>query len=293
MEHKPVMPLETIECLNIKADGIYIDCTLGGGGHSREIAGLLSPAGRLISIDWDEAALERAGDEFGKFCNVKLACGNFADLAAIAAGSGVESADGVLFDLGFSSTQVDAPERGFSFRKPGPLDMRYNKNNPLTAEKIVNEYPENRLAEILTEYAQEQFAGRIAGAIISGRNAKRITETSELVDVIRYAVPSWYRRRRIHFATKTFQALRMAVNGEMDNVSKGLAAACEILAPGGRLAVISFHSLEHRLVKNIFTACEEQGQLKLVAKKPVFPTRKEMIGNRRSRSAQLRCAEKL
>jgi len=293
MEHVPVMPHEVTKYLNIQTNGVYIDCTFGGGGHSKSILSMLSPNGRLISIDWDKETIRDNGPKFSDYENFTLICGNFADLSNIVEKLKIVKIDGILFDLGFSSGQIGDRKRGFSFLGEAPLDMRYNEDNPLTAQILLNNYPQDYLEDILKNYAQERFFKSIANGIIKYRKEKKIETTRELVEIIKRTTPGWYHHRRIHLATKTFQALRMAVNGEIKNIENGIKSAINLISSGGRIAVISFHSMEHRCVKNIFREAKQNNLVIPVVKKSVIPSESEMIANPRSRSSQLRIVEKV
>lgn len=307
--HYSVLAEECIEALAIKPDGVYVDCTLGMGGHSLLIARRLGPGGRLISIDRDETALKRAGERLRSFEDrLTLVKGNFGDLGEILAGLNVEQADGVLFDLGVSSPQLDEAERGFSYMADAPLDMRMDQSQGITARDIVNGWSAQELKRIFYDFGEERYAPRIAEAIVRSRQKKDIETTFELVEIIREAMPAAALREKQHPAKRCFQALRIAVNDELEAVSKALSSAAEVLAPGGRLAVISFHSLEDRIVKNAIAA-REKGcvcprdfpvcacgfiqTLKSVTKKPIIPSADELDENPRSRSAKLRVAERV
>ena len=308
-KHYSVLLNECIESLEIKPDGIYIDGTLGMGGHSLEIAKRLGPSGRLISIDRDQRAIERAGARLAEYMDrVTLVHGNFRDLGAIMDAQNVERADGMLFDLGVSSPQLDESERGFSYMADAPLDMRMDESEVLTAKIIVNTWPEERLKRILYDFGEERFAPRIAAAIVRQRQLHEIETTQQLVEVIRSAMPGHALREKQHPAKRSFQAIRIAVNDELEAVSEMLSTAMDRLAPGGILAVISFHSLEDRLVKNAI-ASREKGctcprdfpvctcgfvqTMKSVTRKPILPSEKELEENPRSRSAKLRVARRI
>ena len=308
-KHYSVLLNECIESLEIKPDGIYIDGTLGMGGHSLEIARRLGPSGRLISIDRDQRAIERAGARLAEYMDrVTLVHGNFRDLGAIMDAQNVERADGMLFDLGVSSPQLDESERGFSYMADAPLDMRMDESEALTAKIIVNTWPEERLKRILYDFGEERFAPRIAAAIVRQRQLHEIDTTQQLVEVIRSAMPGHALREKQHPAKRSFQAIRIAVNDELEAVSEMLSTAMDRLAPGGILAVISFHSLEDRLVKNAI-ASREKGctcprdfpvctcgfvqTMKSVTRKPILPSEKELEENPRSRSAKLRVARRI
>jgi 16S rRNA (cytosine1402-N4)-methyltransferase len=308
-KHYSVMLTECVESLEIKPGGIYIDGTLGMGGHSLEIAKRLGPGGRLISIDRDMRAIERAGKRLSEYMDrVTLVHGNFRDLGAIMDAQGVEKADGMLFDLGVSSPQLDESERGFSYMADAPLDMRMDESEAVTAKTIVNTWPEDKLKRILYDFGEERYAPRIASAIAREREKKEICTTLELVDIIRGAMPAQALREKQHPAKRSFQAIRIAVNDELEAVSEMLSTAMDRLAPGGILAVISFHSLEDRLVKNA-VASREKGctcprdfpvctcgfvqTMKSVSRKPILPSEEELTENPRSRSAKLRVARRI
>ncbi len=308
MEHVPVLLKECIEGLAIKPDGIYIDGTLGRAGHSLEIAQRLG-RGRLIGIDKDEAAIAEAGKLLGGFGDkVTLVRGDFRDLGAILDGQGIPKADGMLFDLGVSSPQLDDAARGFSYMADAPLDMRMDKNAALSAYDIVNEWTESELKSILFKYGEERYAPRIAASIVKKRDNKKIESTLELVDIIRSAIPGKALREKQHPAKRSFQAIRIAVNDELGAIEEMLRTAPDRLNIKGRLCVISFQSLEDRLVKNAI-AKREKGctcppdfpvcvcgfvpTLRNITKKPVLPGPEELEHNTRSRSAKLRIAERI
>ncbi|MGN1002988.1 MAG: 16S rRNA (cytosine(1402)-N(4))-methyltransferase RsmH [Oscillospiraceae bacterium] len=307
-KHYPVLLNECIEALNIRPEGVYVDGTLGMGGHSEQIAKRLS-TGRLIAIDRDERAIERAGERLAPYKDrVTLVHGNFSQLAEILDQRGIERVDGMLFDLGVSSPQLDETERGFSYMANAPLDMRMDESESLTAWFIVNKWPEEKLRRILYDFGEERYAPRIASAIVERRKAAPIDSTLQLVDVIKGAMPAAALREKQHPAKRSFQAIRIAVNNELEAVSELMATAPDRLAPSGRLAVISFHSLEDRIVKNAI-ASRERGctcprdfpvctcgfvqTLKSVTRKPILPSEKELEENPRSRSAKLRVAERV
>jgi 16S rRNA (cytosine1402-N4)-methyltransferase len=295
---------ETVDLLAVKPDGVYIDCTLGGGGHSEELLKKLNEKGRLISIDRDTAAIARCQELFkGYPGRADLVHGNFEDMAEIARAQGAEQVDGIMMDLGFSSFQVDEAERGFSFMQDGPLDMRMDLTQPFSAADLVNTADEADLANVIFKYGEERMSRRIAKAIVEARNEKPFTTTGELALVIERVKP---RKGRQHPATKTFQALRMEVNREMECLENGLAGALEILRPGGRLAVITFHSLEDRYVKQVFkrhrvrTESLQQGGVREIFEAPpvdwvnrnaVVASAAELEKNPRARSAKLRVVE--
>jgi len=291
--HKPVLLKEVLEILDPRPGQSFIDATINGGGHAQEILEKIGRHGKLLGIDWDCGLLKklRESAEFKKFSNLILACENYANLGSISAKHHFGPAAGILFDLGFSSHHLEESKRGFSFLRNGPLDMRYNpKTNDLSAEKIINTWPVEAIEDILQNYGEERYARRIAGAIADVRRNKGISTTEELSKIILRAVP---RRERIHPATRTFQALRIAVNGELENIKQGLGAAEKVLASGGKIAVISFHSLEDRIIKNFFKEKSREGVLKIITKKPIIASREEEKANPRSRSAKLRAAQKL
>ena len=308
MEHVSVLLDECIRYLNIKPDGIYVDGTLGMGGHSEAIASRLT-TGRLIAIDRDDRALAYAGKRLERFgTRVTLRKGNFSDLGALLDSAGVETADGMLFDLGVSSPQLDVAERGFSYSQDAPLDMRMDESAPLTAGEILNGWSEAELRSIFWRYGEERYAGRIAAAIVERRETAPIRSTGELVDIIRKTMPAAALREKQHPAKRCFQALRIAVNDELGSLERMLEQAPDRLAPGGRLLVISFHSLEDRIVKEAIRkrengctcpkdfpvcTCGFVQTLRSVTRKPVTPSQKETERNPRARSAHLRIAEKV
>lgn len=285
--HIPVMAEEVLELLSPRSGGIYVDCTLGAGGHAERILEASGPDGLLIGIDVDESALKVAGERLKRFGGrVKLIHANFAELNRILDELGIDGVDGVLMDLGVSWMQLSDPERGFSFQMDGPLDMRMDRRNPVTAMKVVNGLSEEELRRIIREYGEERFADRIARKIVSMREIAPITTTGQLARLIESAVPS--RARRIHPATRTFQAIRIYVNRELENLERGLEAAIQRLRSGGRICVISFHSLEDRIVKRAF---KSSPKLRVLTRKPLRPSEDEIRRNPRSRSAKLRAAE--
>ena len=305
--HKPVLLRECLEGLKIRPEGTYVDGTLGRAGHSREIAARLT-TGRLICIDRDQAALDAAEDRLAGYLDkVTLIHGNFGDLAGLLDERGIAGVDGMLFDLGVSSPQLDDPERGFSYMHDAPLDMRMDRSEALTAHTVVNEWSQEELRRILWQYGEERYAPQIAAAIVRRRAEAPIATTLELVDVIRSAMPAQALREKQHPAKRSFQAIRIAVNDELAAVDRMLHAAVPRLAPGGRLCVISFHSLEDRIVKNALAelakgctcppdfpvcVCGKTPQVRLTPRKPILPTAEEIEENPRARSAKLRVAEK-
>jgi 16S rRNA (cytosine1402-N4)-methyltransferase len=291
--HIPVLQKEAIEYLDPKPNDNFIDCTFGEGGHSLEILERTAPLGKLLGIDLDDSQIKNLKLKNKNYKNrLILVNDNYANLEEITKGR-IKKVSGILLDLGFSSWHTDESKRGFSFLRNEPLDMRYNTQSQLTAEKILNYWSESDIEKILKEYGEEQFSRQIAAGIIEARKVIQINKTFQLLEIIKKSVPGWYMGKKIHFATKTFQALRMAVNGELDNLEKVLPQTIEVLKEGGRLVIISFHSLEDRIVKNFLKDKEKEGLLKILTKKPVQPGEKEIIINNRSRSAKLRAAEKI
>lgn len=309
--HRPVLLEECIEHLNIKSDGIYVDGTLGGAGHSSEIYRRLGKEGTLVGIDRDAFAVETSEKRLkalGGQARLVIARGNFMDMRNICQRNGISGVDGILLDIGVSSHQLDEAERGFSYQNDAPLDMRMDKTQELNAAVIVNEYEEAEIKDIIREYGEERWAARIAAFIVEARKRKKIETTGELVDIIKAAIPSAARREGPHPAKRTFQALRIAVNNELGALEKAVDEAVELLRPGGRLCIITFHSLEDRIVKVKFQekakpctcpkeypvcVCGRIPVAKLITRKPVLPSEKEVEENPRSRSAKLRVLEKL
>lgn len=307
-KHISVLLNECIENLNIRPDGIYVDGTLGMGGHSEQILKRLT-SGRLIGIDRDESAIARAGERLKEYSDrLTLVHSNFSDVAAVLDELGIDGVDGMLFDLGVSSPQLDESERGFSYMNDAPLDMRMDNSSELTAWNVVNEWAEEELVRILFDYGEERYARRIAARIAEKRAVKPIETTLELVDIIKSAMPAAALREKQHPAKRSFQAIRIAVNNELGEVEDMMRTAPDKLKTGGRLCVISFHSLEDRIVKNGI-ASRENGctcpreapictcgfvqTLKKVNRKPILPGEDELKENPRSRSAKLRVAEKV
>ena len=312
--HIPVLLAECLEYLNLETQHTFVDATLGGAGHSLEVAKRLGSDGLLIGIDQDESALAAARLKLGTLPDgtrprIELLHGNFGELDELLLSAEVPGIDAILFDLGVSSPQIDLPSRGFSFKENGPLDMRMDPGkSTLTAAEIINTYNAADLARIIRAYSDERWASRIAEFIVREREKAPITESAQLVDVIKAAIPASARRAGGHPAKRTFQALRIEVNGELDVLRRGLDAAVRWLNPGGRIAVISYHSLEDRIVKDAFAsfadrctcppdlpvcACGRKPILNVITRRPVLPTEEEVERNPRARSAKLRVAERL
>lgn len=308
-EHQPVLLREAITGLRIKPHGTYVDCTVGGAGHSTHIARQLSASGCLVGLDQDDAALTVARERLAQFdCRIELVKRNFRYLSDVLNELQIEHVDGVLFDIGVSSYQLDESERGFSYNHEAVLDMRMDQSNPLSAYHIVNEWEAGDIARILWKYGEERFSRRIAQAIIDFRERKRIETTTELSDIIKRAIPAAARRQGPHPARRSFQAIRIAVNDELVALEKGLDAAVKKTVKGGRICVITFHSLEDRIVKETFRSlsegctcppdfpvcvCSNKRMLRIVNRKPILPSEDEVKQNARARSAKLRIAEKL
>ena len=307
--HVSVLLRECIEALQIKPNGIYVDCTTGGGGHSLEIAKRLTDGGRLIAIDRDEDALRAAGKRLADFADrVTFVHSNYAMLQSVLADLGIPGVDGVLADLGVSSYQLDTAERGFSYMQDAPLDMRMDREQPLRAYDVVNTYSEEELRQILYDFGEEKFARNIAANIVKKRSERPIETTLELAELVKASMPKTAREGGHHPAKRTFQAIRIEVNSELSSIPPALDAAVHALNPGGRIAVITFHSLEDRLVKQKFAAlssgctcprefpvcvCGKKPVVRVITKKPVTAGEDELEVNPRSRSAKLRVAEKI
>jgi 16S rRNA (cytosine1402-N4)-methyltransferase len=289
LAHVPVLWREAIEILNVRPDGFYIDATLGAGGHAEGILRRLE-SGKLLGIDRDPAALAAAQERLKSFGEKLIAMrGNFAQIDALHAASGLPPADGLLADLGMSSLQVEDASRGFSFKAPGPLDMRMDPTTGARAADLVNQMSERELADLIFKLGEERHSRRIARAIVKGRPYRL---TTELAQVVTRAIPSRAALHHIHPATRTFQALRLAVNRELESLESLLAQALGVLKPGGRVVVLSFHSLEDRMVKRAFQAWQHQGRAQILTRKVVRPSEEELRDNPRSRSAKLRAAER-
>lgn len=306
--HVSVLLNECLEGLNIKENGIYVDGTLGGAGHSSEILKRLSKEGRLIGIDQDTDALKAAKERLKDYSNVTFVHSNFSNIENVLNNLNIDGVDGILMDLGVSSYQLDEGERGFSYMKDAPLDMRMNRENDFSAYNVVNEYSEEDLYRIIRDYGEEKFAKRIASFIVENRQEKNIETTLELVEIIKNAIPAKARREGPHPAKRTFQAIRIEVNSELSILNKTVEDGVEKLNKGGRMAIITFHSLEDRIVKNKFRdlavscrcpkefpvcVCGEKAKVKIISRKAIEPTKEEVEINPRSRSAKLRVIEKL
>jgi len=290
-KHIPVLLNEVLDLVCIKREGTYIDCTVGEGGHSEAILDIIHPKGFLVGIDCDESILETAEDRLGKFAgSFKLVHDNFFNIIDICNRLNIKAVDGIILDVGISSYQIDNPERGFSFNKDGPLDMRMDRSSNITAQSLINNSSYDELTKIFFEYGEERYSRKIASKIISERNKRSIQTTFELVSTIKKAIP--FRRYRIHPATRVFQALRIAANNELRNLSDAITDGFSLLKKEGRMGVISFHSLEDRIAKNKFKEFKINEQAKIITKKPLTATKEELNKNIRSRSAKLRVAEK-
>lgn len=307
-KHVSVLLNECIEGLNIKDNGIYVDGTLGGGGHSSEILKNLSDKGLLIGIDQDRDALKAASARLQNYKNVKYVHNNFYNVDSILNELGIEKIDGMLMDLGVSSYQLDTGDRGFSYMQDAPLDMRMNRDNLLSAYEVVNNYDEEELYRIIRDYGEEKFAKRIARFIVEKREEKNIETTLELVEIIKAAIPAKARREGPHPAKRTFQAIRIEVNSELSILNKAIEDGVNRLNKGGRMAIITFHSLEDRIVKLKFkelaTACTcpkgfpicicgGKAKVKIISRKAIEPSKEEVDENPRSRSAKLRVIERI
>jgi 16S rRNA (cytosine1402-N4)-methyltransferase len=307
--HVSILLQECIDSLNIRPDGVYVDATLGGAGHSLHIAQKLSPEGRLICIDRDDMALENARDRLRDYLDrVTLVKSDFRYIRQALASCGVEQADGILFDLGVSSPQLDIAERGFSYNQDARLDMRMDQQQALSAYEVVNEWDRAELRRILFEYGEERYAPQIAAAIERARAQKPIETTGELAEIIRGAMPAAARHEKQHPAKRSFQAIRIAVNDELMAVEEAMEQSIACLAPNGRLAVITFHSLEDRIVKTAYRkaaqgctcpkdfpvcVCGKKPKIRLITRKPMQPGKSEIAENPRARSAKLRVCEKI
>jgi len=294
MIHKPVLVKEVLEYLDPKENENFIDATVGGAGHAIEILRKNGPSGRLLGIDLDKDQIENSRLSLSDFNErIVLVHDSYSNIKEVVKNVNLRPVDGILLDLGFSSWHLEEAGRGFSFQKDEELDMRYNNKNGLTAQIIVNEYPEEKIEEILRNFGEEKFARQIAKKIIDQRKFKKISSTFELKNIIQEAISKKFHYGKIHFATRTFQALRIAVNKELDNLNEFLPQSIEILSKGGRLAIISFHSLEDRIVKHFLKEAEDSGHIKILTKKPIIASDKEILTNPRARSAKLRAIIKI
>lgn len=304
--HKSVLLEESIEALNLKKGDVVVDATLGSSGHSREILKKIGDEGKLIGIDFDKKNITESDIKSDK--RVLLINENFSNIEEIMAQAGIEKVDSILADLGYSSDQLEDPEYGMSFLKEGRLNMRLDGRDDLTAFQVVNEYDQEKLEKIIRDFGEEKFARRIASGIVEKRKEKNIETTKELAEIIKSCIPARQANQKIHPATRTFQAIRIEVNAELENLESFLKGSIKSLKRGGRLAVISFHSLEDRIIKNIFRenargcicpsdfpqcVCGKEPQLKVITKKPIVAQVDEVMENPRSRSAKLRVAEKI
>ncbi len=306
--HKSVLLFETIENLKIKPDGIYVDGTLGGGGHSFQILKQLGDGGRLIGIDQDEDALKAAGERLAIFEDkVTTVRSNYCHMKQVLSDLGIKKVSGIVLDLGVSSYQLDEPERGFTYREDVTLDMRMDRRNPKTAKDIVNEYSEMELFRIIRDYGEDKFAKNIAKHIVAAREEKEIETTGELIEIIKAAIPAKVRATGGHPAKKTFQAIRIELNAELEVLQNSLDEMIDLLEDGGRICIITFHSLEDRIVKTCFKknenpctcppefpvcVCGQKSQGKNITRKPILPGAEELEVNSRSKSAKLRVFEK-
>jgi len=306
-DHTPVLPEETIDYLDCKQKGIYIDGTAGRGGHIKRILQKIGEKGLIIGVDRDQKAIKFLKNKFKDYENIKLVHDNYINIPDILEKLKIDQVDGMLFDLGFSSPQIDTPERGFSYQKDGPLDMRMNQEQNLKAADIVNKYSQPELAEVIREYGEDKWAERIAEFIVKFRNKEKIETTSQLVEIIKKAIPAGARRKGGHPARRTFQALRIETNNELNQLQAMIDRCVSCLKTGGRICIISFHSLEDRIVKHTFRElakdcvcppdfpicnCDKTSLVKIITKKPVIPSKKEIDENPRARSAKLRVVEK-
>lgn len=309
--HKPVLLEETIESLNIKPDGIYVDGTLGGAGHASVICSCLSEKGTFIGIDQDEDALKVAGERLSTYkdkINLHIVKSNYSHFAEVLSELGIEKVDGILLDIGVSSYQIDTPQRGFTYKEEdAPLDMRMDKSSDFSAKNVVNEYSEADLYRIIRDYGEDKFAKNIAKHIVLARQEKEIETTGELINIIKASIPMKIQAKMGHPAKQTFQAIRIEVNKELEVLEKSIDDMIEHLNPGGRLSIITFHSLEDRIVKNKFKnnedpcvcpknfpicVCGNKSKGKTVYRKPIAPTEEEIAKNKRAKSSKLRTFEK-
>ena len=308
-KHKSVLLFETIDNLNIKPDGIYVDGTLGGGGHSFQILKKLGDGGRLIGIDQDEDALKAAGERLAIFGDkVTTVRSNYCHMKQVLHDLGIEKVSGIVLDLGVSSYQLDEPERGFTYREDVPLDMRMDRRNPKTAKNIVNEYSEMELFRIIRDFGEDKFAKNIAKHIVAAREKKEIETTGELIEIIKAAIPAKVRATGGHPAKKTFQAIRIELNQELEVLQNSLGEMIDLLEDGGRICIITFHSLEDRIVKTIYKTnenpcicpshfpvcvCGKKPKGKVITRKPIVPSDEELEYNSRAKSSKLRVFERI
>jgi len=307
-EHKSVLLKETVDSLNIKPDGIYVDGTLGGGGHAYEVCRQLGPGGQLIGIDQDADAILAARARLAEFGDkVTIVRSNYEQIGQVLTELRISKADGIYLDLGVSSYQLDTVERGFTYREDAPLDMRMDQRKPETAADIVNDYSEMELYRIIRDYGEDKFAKNIAKHIVRARQEKRFETTGELIEVIKAAIPMKVRAVGGHPAKKTFQAIRIELNEELGVLTRSIDAMIDLLNPGGRLSIITFHSLEDRIVKNQFRKnedpcecpkqfpvcmCGKKSKGKVITRKPIIPSEEEIADNKRSKSSKLRVFER-
>ena len=308
-KHKSVLLFETVDNLNIKPDGIYVDGTLGGGGHSFQILKRLGDGGRLIGIDQDEDALKAAGERLAIFEDkVTTVRSNYCHMKQVLHDLGIQKVSGIILDLGVSSYQLDEPERGFTYREDVPLDMRMDRRNPKTAKNIVNEYSEMELFRIIRDFGEDKFAKNIAKHIVAAREKKEIETTGELIEIIKAAIPAKVRATGGHPAKKTFQAIRIELNAELEVLQNSLDDMIDLLEDGGRICIITFHSLEDRIVKTIYKTnenpcicpshfpvcvCGRKPKGKVITRKPIVPSDEELEENSRSKSSKLRVFERV
>lgn len=309
-KHRPVLLEETIESLKIRPDGIYVDGTLGGAGHASQVCKRLSEKGRFVGIDQDDCALQAAGErlkEFGK--NVRIDCvkSNYCQMKSVLENLGIDKVDGILLDIGLSSYQLDNAERGFTYREDAPLDMRMDQSSSFSAKDVVNQYDEMQLYRVIRDYGEEKFAKNIAKHIVAARQEKEIETTGELIEIIKASIPAKVRATGGHPAKRTFQAIRIEVNRELEVLQDSIDEMIDLLNDGGRLCIITFHSLEDRIVKNKFRenedpcicpknfpvcVCGRKSKGKVITRKPIVPSEQEVEENKRSKSSKLRVFEK-
>lgn len=305
--HKSVLLNETIDGLGIKPEGIYVDGTLGGAGHSYVIASKLNSLGRLVGFDQDEDAIKASTERLSEFNNVTIVRSNYRNMKEELNDLGIYEVDGIMLDLGVSSYQLDTAQRGFSYKEEAPLDMRMDNRNEVTAADIVNGYAQGELFRIIRDYGEDKFAANIAKHIVTYRENKTIETTTELAEIVKAAIPMKFRKQGGHPAKQTFQAIRIELNGELTVLKESLMGMIDMLKPGGRICVITFHSLEDRIVKNIFKeaenpctcpkdfpvcVCGNKSKGKIITRKPIVPSEEELLENPRSKSSKLRIFER-